>query len=114
MECELCPKKERCTTSKKGRTHLVYHNQEWRNAYIAKIESNEAKNLLSKRKTLSEHPNGIIKWMMGSIQILLRGREKVDAEINLLSTCYNLKRLFNISAYKTIIAQIMGYKWQLN
>ena len=40
-----------------------------------------------------EHPFGTMKYYMGQIPILLRGKEKVQVEMDLYSTGYNLIRL---------------------
>jgi transposase len=113
VACEGCLKREGCTKAEKGRIHYRYHNQVWRDAYEKMLTTDRAKALIRRRKTLSEHPNGTIKWMMGQVQLLLRGVEKAAIEMNLLTTCYNLKRLFTLSSFKLIIAQILGHKWQI-
>lgn len=113
VACANCPKREGCTKAKNGRIHHRYHNQQWRDEYKKKIDTPESVVLIKKRKSLSEHPNGTLKWMMGQAQFVLRGLEKVSIEVNLLTTCYNLKRLLNISPFALIMAQIRGYKWQI-
>lgn len=113
VACQGCKRREECTKAKNGRIHHRYHNQQWRDEYEKKIRQPESIALIKQRKTLSEHPNGTIKWMMGYAQFVLRGLEKVTIEIDLLTTCYNLKRLINISSFESIMAQIRGYRWQI-
>lgn len=113
VSCDGCLRRGECTTAKKGRIHYRYHNKQWKDEYAEKISTPESVALIKKRKSLSEHPNGTLKWMMGQAQFVLRGLEKVTIEVNLLATCYNLKRLLNISPFELIMAQIRGYKWQI-
>ena len=43
-----------------------------------------------------EHPFGTLKRRMDGGQLLLRGLQKVKAEISLAATVYNLTRAINI------------------
>ena len=63
------------------------------------------------RKTIVEHPFGTLKYWMGKIPLLLRGKEKVSTEINLYATAYNIKRLLNIEPFDNIMAKIIDYDW---
>ena len=113
IECQGCPFMDQCTKSKKGRTVYRYTNQKWRDNYVKKMEQALNRKKLSERKSIVEHPFGTIKIMMGKIPILLRGIVKVSSEINLYTTAYNLKRLFNIERFEELAAKIKGYNWQI-
>lgn len=112
IECEGCPRRNRCTDTKKGRTVQRYINQKWRDDYKKKMESKEGKSKMSLRRQLVEHPFGTIKYLMGKIPLKLRGKEKVSTEINLYTTVYNLKRLINIESFETIYEQMESYAWK--
>lgn len=112
IQCEGCPLKSQCTSSKKGRTLHRYVNQKWRDEYKAKMLSKIGKEKTAIRKTIVEHPFGTIKYLMGKIPLLLRGLEKVKTEINIYTTVYNLKRLINIKAFDDLSEQIENYKWK--
>lgn len=112
IECNGCPMKNKCTKSKKGRTYTRYLNQQWRDQYKEKMGSEIAKEKLSLRKTLVEHPFGTIKYLMGKIPLLLRGVKKVSTEINLYTTVYNIKRLVNIVEFESLMIKITNYQWQ--
>jgi hypothetical protein len=56
-----------------------------------------------------EHPFGTIKYWMGQIPLLLRGKEKVQVEIDLYATCYNLKRLMNIEPIDKLMRKIADW-----
>jgi hypothetical protein len=108
-DCKNCTKFGTCTTSENGRVHSRYKNQEFRDSYEEKMRSKEGKKMMKVRKSLVEHPFGTIKYLMGKIPLLLRGKEKVSVEINLYAMAYNFKRLINISSYETIVEQIAAF-----
>jgi len=110
-ECGNCPIKDQCTISK-NRSKTRYHNQEWRDQYISKMRSVLAKKMLVLRMSTAEHPFGTIKCLMGKIPLLLRGIKKVPIEINLYSTAYNLKRLFNIEEFGFLMGLIAEFNWK--
>lgn len=112
IQCEGCPLRGQCTSSKKGRILHRYTNQKWRDDYKTKMLSKLAKSKASIRKTIVEHPFGTIKYLMGKIPLLLRGLEKVKTEINIYTTVYNLKRLINIKPFEDLLMQIENYKWK--
>jgi transposase len=112
IQCEGCPLKSQCTSSKKGRTLHRYVNQKWRDEYKAKMLTRTGKSKAAIRKTIVEHPFGTIKYLMGKIPLLLRGLKKVTTEINIYTTVYNLKRLVNIEAFDSLVMKIENYKWK--
>lgn len=113
IECNGCPLKSKCTTSSKGRIYHRYVNQQWRDEYKTRMLSKTAKDKIFLRKTLAEHPFGTIKCMMGKIPLFMRGLEKVSTEINLYTTAYNLKRLFNIEKFDSLVAKLANYDWKM-
>ncbi len=66
-----------------------------------KLKSPAGANLYKLRKQTVEPVFGIIKHCMGFRQFLMRGKEKVSGEWNLVCTAYNLKRLFNLKQAQT-------------
>lgn len=114
IECTGCPRRGECTRSKnKGRKIYRYKNQQWRDNYKSEMRSDLSRNKISLRKTIVEHPFGTIKYLMGKIPLLLRGVKKVSTEINIYTTVYNLKRLFNLEAFDTIWQKIERYDWKM-
>jgi transposase len=95
-ECNECPIRQKCTKSKTGRTVLRRLDGEWLRAHKEKSKTKEFREKLKIRKCVVEHPLGTMKYYMGQIPILLRGKEKVQVEMDLYSTGYNLIRLKNI------------------
>lgn len=66
----------------------------WRIKMKAKLESEEGQAKYQKRFHTVEPVFGIIKQVLGFRQFSVRGLEKVESEWELVSTAYNLKRLF--------------------
>lgn len=111
IECEGCPLRSKCTTSKKGRTYYRYVNQVWRDEYKTRMKTKQGRANASLRKTIVEHPFGTIKCMMGKIPLFLRGLKNVATEIDLYTTAYNLKRLYNIEKFDILVAKMVNYNW---
>jgi transposase len=61
-----------------------------------RLETKAGKDLYGLRKQTVEPVFGIIKEVLGFRRFLLRGLENVNLEWTLVSTSYNLKRLFNL------------------
>jgi transposase len=61
-----------------------------------RLETKAGKKLYALRKQTVEPVFGIIKEAMGFRRFSMRGREKVELEWTLVTTAYNLKRLFNL------------------
>jgi len=112
-ECGGCSLRSLCTTSKKGRIIHRYHNQEWRDHYRDRIQTRAIKALIDQRKTIVEHPFGTIRAWMGKTQLLLRGRPKVQIEMDLYGTVYNLRRIMNIVSFTELEEMIAGYNWKM-
>jgi transposase len=111
-DCTGCPKRNQCTTSKKGRMVHRNHQQKWIDGYKERLKTHSFKMLVKERKTIVEHPFGTIKHWMGKFPIRLRGKEKVQAEIDIFTTAYNLKRLINIENVENLFQVIQKYKWE--
>lgn len=61
-----------------------------------RLDTAEAKQLYGLRKETVEPVFGIIKQAIGFLRFLLRSKDKVSIEWTLMSTSYNLKRLFSL------------------
>ena len=112
-DCIGCPIKNKCTKSKTGRAIKVNVNHEWINNYRKWLEKKETIEKINQRKTIVEHPFGTIKMMMGKFCFLLRKRHKVQIEVDLYSTAYNLKRLINIEDMEYLLQKVGKYNWKI-
>jgi hypothetical protein len=113
IDCNTCPLKANCTKSPKGRTILVNVDHKWKNSYLEWIKKKENMEKVKRRKTVVEHPFGTIKMMMGKFCFLLRNKSKVQVEMDIYSTVYNLKRLINIENMQNMLNMVKNYDWKL-
>jgi len=105
--CKACQYYGECTKSKKvGRKIIRLNNEKFKE----KIEQNylkpENQKIYALRKQTVEHPFGHLKKNLGVHQFLLRGKAKVNAEIAVLSTCFNIRRLMTIVGIPQLIAEM--------
>ena len=112
-ECNNCKIKNKCTTSKVGRVITRHKEQLWLDKYKERMKGAKAKLMKQLRKELVEHPFGTIKYWMGKIPILLRGKIKVQTEIDIYTTCYNIKRLINIEKNEILMQLIRNHDWKV-
>ena len=50
---------------------------------------------------------------MGKFSFLLRKKHKVQVEVDLYATVYNLKRLINIDKMQDLIDKVEKYNWKV-
>jgi transposase len=112
-DCTGCPLRSKCTTSKSGRIIKININNSWISLYKQRLSEPENIKKIAQRKTIVEHPFGTIKLMMGKLGLLLRNQHKVQIEVDLYTTAYNLKRLISIESIQTLIQKIENYKWKV-
>jgi len=111
-DCMGCVQKPECTTAQ-NRTITRHSDQIQRDNYISKMNSKTGKQKMRQRKATVEHPFATIKYLMGQIPLLLRGKLKVQIEINLYTLAYNFKRLLNMASFDQIAEMITGNKWEI-
>lgn len=111
-DCYDCPLKHKCTKSKTGRAIKVNINHDWMSHYQEWIGQPENIEKIKQRKKIVEHPFGTIKLMMGKLCFLLRKKLKVQIEVDLYTTAYNLKRLINIENMNLLLYKVESYDWK--
>jgi transposase len=100
--CKGCPVKHLCTSNSRGRVIE-------RSEYAPNVEQNARdilanKELYRRRQAIVEHPFGTIKRQWGFNYILSKkGMASASADIGLMLTAYNLRRLINIIGIKTLL-----------
>jgi len=112
-DCKDCPLRNKCTTSKTGRIIKVSLNHQWINEYKQRLAEPGNRKKIKQRKTIVEHPYGTIKMIMGKFCFLLRKKHKVQIEVDLYATVYNLKRLINIENMHDLINKVEKYNWKV-
>ena len=64
------------------------------------------------RQMIVEHPYGTIKSAWGAYYFLTRGFRSVSAEMALVFTAYNMKRVINILGVKKILEILHTQTWK--
>ncbi|MFQ5456757.1 MAG: IS1182 family transposase [Nitrospirota bacterium] len=95
-ECSNCVNFGVCTKSKGGRTVVRMKEEELMQELEEIYESTEGQETYKLRKEKVELPFGHIKSNLGAGQFMLRGREEVNAEFSILSTCFNISRMITL------------------
>ena len=105
--CRGCIHFGNCTSAKTGRRLYRLVNEETKMELERIYESQEGQEIYRRRKMRVEHPFGHIKRNLGVGAFLLRGLEGVNAEINMLGTCFNIARMISIlGGVKPAIARL--------
>jgi len=106
--CANCPLRQRCLPSK-TRYREIYR---WEHEALLDTHRQRMKqagsSMMRTRASMVEHPFGTLKRWCGWVHFLVRGKEKVSGEMNLLMLCYNLKRvlsIFGIDKFREILKQ---------
>ncbi len=107
--CEGCELRSQCTTNKRGR--IIE-----RSVYQEAIESNKKRvdenpEYYKLRQQITEHQFGTLKRQWGFTFTLMKGKENVLSEVNLMMMVYNLRRLmslFEINALKTRLKSLIS------
>ena len=70
--------------------------------YVLHLDQNKMDN----RKCLSEHPFGTIKRALGQYYFLLKGKQKVAAEVSLFCLSYNLRRAISLKGVPALVSSL--------
>jgi transposase len=103
--CKACSLRPQCMGDKGGNRYIFRGIHE---DLIDQMEQRVKANpqIVNKRKAIVEHPFGYIKHWMDQSYFLMRGFEKVTAEMSLSALCFDMKRVLNIFNVKELIAII--------
>jgi len=102
--CTSCLLKQKCTADSEGRIIRRRVEQDAVDGMNARMAA--APGIMRKRSGLCEHPFGTIKRAFDSGYFLLRGHEKVNGELALMMTAYNMRRLFTIIGVSKLLNRI--------
>jgi transposase len=100
-KCLTCPIKHRCTTNQRGRRITRWVDEKFLEDMARRVRARPE--VMRRRQQLSEPPFGTIKRAMGHGYFLMRGLNKVGAEMSLTILSYNIKRVINILGVKKMI-----------
>jgi len=113
--CQHCALRNQCTKNKSGR--IIE-----RGIYQQALEENEKRvnqnqDYYRLRQQITEHQFGTIKRQWGFTHTLMRGKENVLSEVNLIMMCYNLKRIMSVLTpqvvlqyFEKFVLKIIRYK----
>ena len=94
--CGQCPLRTKCLPEKTPYRQIYrYEHEEVVEAHRKRMDQ-KGKEYMKKRASLAEHPFGTLKLWLGWTHFLMRGLDKVRAEMDLLMLSYNFKRVLNI------------------
>ena len=102
-----CSLFERCTRNKSGRFIERSEHMDLIDANKKRIQQNME--IYRKRQAIVEHPFGIIKRQWDFYYIMTKKSMKhASADVGLIFTAYNLRRIFNIIDQKTLKKYLKG------
>lgn len=103
--CADCALKARCTKAE-HRTVSRWEHEASLERMAAAVAATPAK--LAVRKTLIEHCWGTLKWLLPG-GFLVRGKEKVGAEVSLAHFGYNLKRALAVVGLEKLLEALVRF-----
>ena len=112
-QCQSCPHfgsidEGHCTQSLEGRRIIRLADEDFKEQLEAKYKLPENQVIYTLRKETVEHPFGHMKRNLGAGQFLLRGTSKVNAEVSLLGTAFNIVRMITIMGVPLLLEKLMG------
>lgn len=107
--CKHCAAKHLCTARASGGREID------RSQYADAVEENAKryqtnKELYRKRQEINEHIFGTLKRQWGYNHTNLKGLKKVNGEMALIMTVYNIKRTINILGMEKLLEKIKNWK----
>jgi Transposase and inactivated derivatives len=102
--CQQCEHFGQCTTNKKGRRVMRLLLEDCKEKFEALYEN--SKDIYDRRKTRAELPFGHMKSNLKTTSFMLRGRDAVNAEVSLLATCFDLRRMMTILGITELIEKL--------
>ena len=102
--CKTCHLRDQCTKNKNGRFIERSIYQEALEENQKRVEENPDYYRL--RQQITEHQFGTLKRQWGFTYTLMKGKEHVLSEVNIMMICYNLRRLMSIFEINTLINKL--------
>ena len=105
--CIGCPVKDQCSKAKYGKGIQRSEYQQYINQNKERIERN--KNYYRRRQAIVEHPYGTVKRQWGFNYIMTKKTiKRAEADVGLIFTAYNIRRLINIIGLKLLMSYLRG------
>ena len=107
--CHSCRHFDVCVSSpNRGRIISRMFEEELQDKLKAVYLSAEGQKIYKLRKQKVELPFGHMKHNLGAGQFMLRTKPKVDAELSILSTCFNIARMMTIMGIPKLLQTLNG------
>jgi transposase len=103
--CRGCAHFGVCTKNRTGRKIVRMTDEKFKEQLEKNYLKPENQKIYALRKEKVEHPFGHLKRNLGAGQFLLRGKAKVDAEVSMLATCFNMARLITIIGIPRLLTE---------
>ena len=110
QDCHRCCNFNVCTSSKKGRRVVRFLEEEFKEHLEHLYQSPQGQSIYKLRKEKVELIFGHMKRNLAAAQFLLRGKSKVDAEVSILSTCFNMSRIISLIGIPKLILRLNELK----
>ena len=95
--CKHCPALKQCTKNTRGRGRVIERSEHASYIEKNKLRMEQDSELYRLRQAIVEHPFGIIKRQWDFYYIMTkRGIKRASADVGLIFTAFNLRRIFNI------------------
>jgi transposase len=107
--CKNCSNWGTCTKDKRGRAIWRMEYEELRNKFETEYKKPESQKVYRLRQQRAEHPFGHIKRNLMADHFLIRGLDGVKAEMSILATCFNLRRMMTIVGIALLKEILSGY-----
>lgn len=109
--CKGCKLREKCTKNKHGRFIE-------RSIYQEALEENEKRvnqnpEYYRQRQQITEHQFGTLKRQWGFTYTLMKGKENVLTEVNLMMMVYNLRRLMSIFEINDLKSRLKDFLFNI-
>ena len=99
--CASCIYRDKCTSSKKGRTIQRWEHENVLDAVYEETWKNN--DIYKQRRCIVEHPFGTVKRSLGYSYFMRRKKENVDAEAASMFIAYNFKRLLTMFSTRDLV-----------
>jgi hypothetical protein len=106
--CKTCPVKHLCTARTEGRE--VERSEYGESTDLNLHNYTKHYDIYRKRQELNEHVFGTIKRVWNYYYTNLKGLKKVNGEMSLIMTVYNMKRTINILGFKNLMEKLRSWK----
>jgi len=102
--CGRCVLKAQCTRNKQNRRITRWEYEDVLERMKQRVDQHPE--LMRQRKMIVEHPFGTIKRWMEQSYFLMRGKDKVSAEMSLTVLAYNLRRVITLIGVPPLIQAV--------